>query len=107
MTYAKFKDNVISKGYTDKSGLKKFTVRTGIFTVVMSFILALFVASIVNVLLGVCTILLSFAMFFMMLDYAQQDAETFNTVLHYTKFWWSCIPVSFVLFGILYVFNFI
>lgn len=107
MTYAKFKENVIGKGYTDKAGLRKFTIRVGLFTIIMTFVLSLFVASIVNTILGVCAIVLSFAIFFMLLDYAQQDVETFNIINNYAKYWWSCIPVSFVLFGILYVFNFI
>ena len=107
MTYTKFKENIVEKGFDTKKGVKKFLLRIGGFTIISALVFSFFVASIVNTVLGIGAMLLVFAMFFMILDYAQQDGNTYSSLLSISKYWWSCIPITLVLLGVLKLFNFV
>lgn len=107
MTYVKFKDEIISKGFTDNKGVKGFVLKSGLFTLISSVTLAVFVGGIISSWLSLAVLIVSAIGFFFLLDYVAQDKEVFDSMSKRLKLWWVCLPAAVVLILLMKVFNFI
>lgn len=107
MTYSKFREKVISENYTDNNGVRKFTLKLGLFTIITAITVAIFVSSISNSYITLFAMIFSALGFFFALDYATESKDIFLSVSKKLNFWWVSIPVCIVVVLLLFIFNFI
>lgn len=105
MTFRKFRETVLSKGYTDDKGFKKFILRTALFFLIFTLSMGLFTASTINAVMGIIVMCVSVVAFFVLLSFAAESAENFQMALNCTRFWWVSIIIAIFMFIILFLFN--
>lgn len=107
MTYIRFKEALTSQGFTDSKGVKKFTIKSGLFTLVTAITLAIVVGGIISTWLSLAVLVVSAIGFFFLLDYVAQEKEVFETMNAKLRLWWLCLPISVLVLAVMKVFNFI